>query len=132
MDGQLFDIPEPHKNKYIEPERMTPSERKKRIEQSQPLHYMAGDNQKDTSWQAALDARPRMKGIKKEIMELLELRPDGLTCSEFCLLTGREKPSCSPRFVELEAKGLVVADGVRETNTGSRGTVYKLAFTRQV
>lgn len=125
MNDTLFDLPEQHSNKFVEP-MLDKQERLRKISQRPRLETVASPSQSVTSTLAALDALPKMRGIKKQILELLEEYPEGLTCSEFCELTGREKPSCSPRFVELEQLGVVKVDGMRATNTGSMGNIYKL------
>jgi len=130
MNDTLFDLPdEQPTNKYIEP-MLTKQERLAKIARQPKLETIASPDQKLTSTFAALDALPKMRGIKKQIVELLEDRPEGLTCSEFCELTGREKPSCSPRFVQLEQLGVIYADGTRLSNLGREATVYKLVRTK--
>lgn len=125
MNDTLFDMPEQHTNKFVEP-MLDKQERLRRISQTPRLETVASPDQKLTSTLAALDAKPKMRGIKKQIIELLEEHPEGLTCSEFCQITGREKPSCSPRFVELEQLGFIRVEGMRPSNTGSLASIYKL------
>lgn len=125
MSGTLFDLPEPQSNKFVEPA-ITRKERQQRINQNQKINEMAADAQSWTSAQAAVDSRPKMRGLKMRIVELLERYVGGLTCSQICELLGTEKPSTSPRLVELEKKGIVFVDGVRPSNTGSMANVYKL------
>lgn len=122
---KLFEDAELKIAKY-EPAFMTPQERAAKIAAQPKLHEITGDNQKDTSRAAALSARPSFKGLKLQIILTLENHPDGMTCSEVCQFLGKEKPSVSPRLVELENKGIVYAAGTRATNTGHQGTIYKL------
>lgn len=121
----LFDPDENQHKTYMEP-LLTRQERLAKIARNPKVETVASPDQKLTSTFAALDSLPKMRGIKKQIVELLEDRTEGLTCAEFCQITGREKPSCSPRFVQLEQLGIVYVDGQRPTNTGSMASVYKL------
>lgn len=123
MDDQLFPD-ERHENKFVEP-MMTPQERTRRIHAQPKINEMASDGQKETSFQAAISVRPKIGGIKKRIMELLDGR-DGLTCSEISEALEKEKPSVSPRLVELERVGLLETAGTRPSNTGHQATIYRI------
>lgn len=133
MNDTLFDLPEPQSNKFIEPA-LTRKERQQRINQNQKINEMAADSQSWTSAQAAVNARPKMRGIKMQIVELLERYVGGLTCAQIVELLNKdrppdkqlEKPSVSPRLSECEKKKIIYVDGSRPSNNGSPANVYKL------
>lgn len=123
FDDRLFED-ELHVNRFVEPH-LSKQDRINRLNQNPKLSHITGDNQKHTSALAAISVLPKIRGIKKQIIALLETH-DGMTCSEICQIINKEKPSVSPRLVELEKAGLVKADGTRPSNTGHQATIYRL------
>lgn len=130
MTEPLFEDETPRS--FVEPNQ-SQADRRRAIARNPKINEMAGDNQHETSAQAAVSVRPHLKGLRAQILALLDERPDGLTCSAICKLLNKEKPSISPRLVELEngdpdnnIPSMLYTDGVRNTNTGRKGKVYKI------
>ncbi len=111
----LFDIEEPHTNRYIEPN-LTPQERRRNmVRRSDP----------QTSWDSATQALPKLTETKQKILRLLDRHPDGLTSSEVAKLLDIDKGSSSKRLGDLEHEGYLVVSGVRLSDRGRKSSVYR-------
>lgn len=112
----LFDIEEPHTNRYIEPN-LTPQERRRNmVRRSDP----------QTSWDTATQALPKLTETKQKILRLLDRHPDGLTSSEVAKLLDLDKGSSSKRLSELEREGLLVVVSRRLSDRKRMSSVYKV------
>lgn len=77
------------------------------------------------SFEAAKKILPAIRGIKKQMLDLLEDHPEGLTIFQMSHMTGLKIQSVSPRPSEMISKGLIFEDGERPSDDGNPATVYK-------
>jgi hypothetical protein len=77
------------------------------------------------SFEAAKKILPAIRGIKKQLLDLLEEHPEGLTIFQMANMTGLKIQSVSPRPSEMISKGLIFEDGERPSDDGNAATVYK-------
>ena len=77
------------------------------------------------SFEAAKKILPAIKGIKKEMLDLLEQHPEGLTIFQMSHMTGLKIQSVSPRPSEMISKKMIFEDGERPSDDGNPATVYK-------
>lgn len=81
-----------------------------------------------TSRAAAEFVSSTLSERKREVMELLDRYPDGLTTDEMSLYGDLRLVSISPRMIQLEQDGLVIRAGTRKNpNTNRPATVWKAA-----
>lgn len=77
------------------------------------------------SFEAAKKILPAIRGIKKEMLDLLERHPEGLTIFQMAEMTGLKIQSVSPRPSEMISKKMIFEDGERPSPDGNAATVYK-------
>ena len=89
------------------------------------LKKLSNRNGIKASKAAAARIAPQLKGIKKQILDLLENEPEGLTIFDICKLTGLQLQTVSGRPGELVKRNLVFMDGFRLSDSQNKATVYK-------
>ena len=110
----LFEEPEP--GFRFEPENMTDAER---------LRKMARQSDRQTSWQAAQQALPKLAKTKSRIMTVLVNRPEGLTSSEISKILNIDKSSAGKRLGELERDGYIEICGTRPSDRNRPSNIYR-------
>jgi Fic family protein len=110
----LFEDPEP--DFRFEPEPMTDNER---------LRKMARQSDRQTSWQAAQQALPKLAKTKARIMTVLVNRPEGLTSSEISKILNIDKSSAGKRLGELERDGYIEICGIRPSDRNRPSNIYR-------
>ena len=120
----LFDEP----RTFREPD-LLPGESARRLAKARKEHLsdLYRMDAPQTSVTAAKSVLPKLKGRKLEILECLGKYPDGLMVWQICEITGREKPSISPRMSWLVKEGFITECGVGISNNGLEATIYKLS-----
>lgn len=88
------------------------------------LKKLSNRNGTQASKEAAQKILPQLKGIKKQILDLLENEPEGLTIFDISEMTGLKLQSVSGRPSELIKKGLIYEAGTI-VNDKNKATVYK-------
>lgn len=88
------------------------------------LKKLSNRNGTKASKAAAQKILPQLKGIKKQILDLLENEPEGLTIFDISEMTGLKLQSVSGRPSELIKKGLIYEAGTI-VNDKNKATVYK-------
>lgn len=102
------------------------------LEVSEELKTLSNRKGTVASKEAASKVFPQLKGIKKQIVELLENEPNGLTIFDICKLTGLQLQTVSGRPGELIKRNLVFMDGFRLSDSKNKATVYKHVKFAQV
>lgn len=77
------------------------------------------------SFEAAKKVLPKIRGIKKQMLDLLEVHPEGLTIFQMAEMTGLKIQSVSPRPSEMISKHMIFEDGERDSPDGNPATIYK-------
>ncbi len=102
------------------------------LEVYEDLKTLANRQGTQASKEAAQKVLPQLKGIKKQILDLLENEPEGLTIFDICKLTGLQLQTVSGRPGELVKRNLVFMDGFRLSDSQNKATVYKHVKFSQV
>ena len=89
------------------------------------LKKLSNRNGTKASKAAAARIAPQLKGIKKQILDLLENEPEGLTIFDICKLTGLQLQTVSGRPGELIKKGLIFEYATVVGGSHNKATVYK-------
>jgi Fic family protein len=110
----LFEDPEP--DFRFEPITLTKAER---------LRKMARQSDRQTSWQAAQQALPKLAKTKARIMTVLVNRPEGLTSSEISKILNIDKSSAGKRLGELERDGYIEICGIRPSDRNRPSNIYR-------
>ena len=110
----LFEDPEP--DFRFEPITLTKAER---------LRKMARQSDRQTSWQAAQQALPKLAKTKARIMTVLVNRPEGLTSSEISKILNIDKSSAGKRLGELERDGYIEICGTRPSDRNRPSNRYR-------
>lgn len=95
------------------------------MEVPEELKALSNRNGTLASKQAAEDILPQLKGIKKEIVDLLELYPQGLTIFQISEITGIKLQTVSGRPSELIKANRIFEAGTVEQASGKNATVYR-------
>jgi hypothetical protein len=89
------------------------------------LKKLSNRNGTKASKAAAARIAPQLKGIKKQILDLLENEPEGLTIFDISDMTGLKLQSVSGRPSELIKKGLIFEYATVVGGSHNKATVYK-------
>ncbi len=89
------------------------------------LKTLSNTHGTQASKEAAKKIAPQLKGIKKQIVDLLENEPEGLTIFDISEMTGLKLQSVSGRPGELIKKGLIYEAGTIVGGSHNKATVYK-------
>ena len=121
MNGTLFDLPEPHQNKFVEP-MLTREDR---------IRKLARSGHPSTSYEAAEVTEKKLTRRMSETLEVFRLAGRGLIGEELDNLAqvqGMRAGSAPKRIKDLADAGLIVWDGeFRLTSGGCRAKVWHIA-----
>lgn len=95
------------------------------VVRSEPMHYPQhpGWQKTDTSFQAAVDMKPRKQRLQDIVMDCLSFNPQGLTTEEVCERTGQDYKALQPRFSELRAEGKITDSGKRRKGASGKNII---------
>jgi len=78
-----------------------------------------------TSAEAAASFTPKaLNALQRQVLELLQATPDGLTDEQMQHRLGMNPSTQRPRRVELAKRGVVVKAGTRKTSSGRNADVW--------